>query len=195
MREIKSLKILLIFFSLQLIISCKSNCDSRNLEKFKSEISPKAFLKYEVNSPFPFCDNIASTINYQPYFQSFGNSGIITLHDVQKESIEKVLKKIKTYKIVNPDSLVYQDSSYVYTYKDFKTNKMIKMPEIDTGIAEYCNTKSPKDKGLEIYLIENGYLKNVFVEKPDPDPIIYNYASGIYHLKNESKIIYWFIIY
>ena len=178
---------IIILFTI-FICSCKSNSQNKGFEDFKSEFSSDAIKKIADNSPYSYEDRVIANCKQYFYFETFGNSGLcVQFNTKNKKALNSLLKQ---YKILNPQFISFKDSSYVYIYDE--KHKSIAIPELSDEFGEISTIKMNDSNQLDIYLMENGKLQNIFLKG---DKKMYNYSIGIYNFKNRSTFIYWFLIY
>lgn len=158
---------------------------------FEKELSTESIREFQQNSPLINFPSLTGSYNYYPYFKVFGNSGASIIYELNSES-EKILKnKIKNFKRVYNNSLEEKDSTNIYYSKD--TNSAF--PSIEKEYDEVLPLPTPNDSEVEIYLIKNGNLKRAFDFEADNTNEQYKFTVGIYLLKRQKKLIYWFLIY
>jgi hypothetical protein len=184
------MKYLIIICVIILSNSCKLNSQNKGFDKFKNELSNESLKKIIENSPYSMNDNVVADYKYYPYYEKFGNSGICVQYNIPKEDSNQFNIKLKLYKHLQNSLLKYNDSSYVYDYNEQNVN--IKTPELTEEIVELSSVKLNNENEADVYVIESGKMKNVFIQR---DEKIYNYTIGIYNFKNRSTFVYWFLIY
>ncbi|OYU79019.1 MAG: hypothetical protein CFE23_16030 [Flavobacterium sp. BFFFF1] len=180
---------LLIFYML-FALSCKSQTKSERLIMFENELSQDAIKEYYDNQPLPDEKYILVNFCYYNYFELFGNSGAVIVYELNDKASEKLINEIKNYKRLDNDRLIFQDSRHVYKLN----NENIELPELDHELGDVTTSKTPKNNDVEIYLIKKGRLKNTY-NNEKRNKTEHSFSCGIYIMRNESKIIYWFLIY
>jgi hypothetical protein len=186
------MKHLLSFIAIIILVcSCKSYPEDARFENFEKELNEKSLKKVIDNSPLPFSNSEISDYKYFNYYKTFGNSGICVQFDITKDLEKDISTKLKDYERLKNSLLVHKDSNYVYSYSDLN-NRNIKVPELSEEFGKNSLVNLTDDKQVEIYLIEQGKLKNTFVNH---DSRNYNYSIGLYYFKESSTLIYWFLLY
>lgn len=185
------MKNLLSFLVIVLLSSCESKSQNPRLENFKKEISQESLEKVINNSPFPLSNSVMSHYKYFNYYETFGNSGVCMQFNLNKETEKDVITKLKKYEHLKSNLISHKDSSYVYLYSR-DINKNIEIPELSEEFEENSLINLTDDKKVDIYLIEQGNLQNVYINQNKHN---YNYSIGLYYFKNSSTLIYWFLIY
>jgi hypothetical protein len=171
--------------------SCQSQTKSVPLENFEKELTKEAISEFEKNSPLINFPSLTGNYKFYNYFELFGNSGATVVYELNPER-EKILNsKIKTLKRIDNNSLVEQDSTNVFYSK---ANNII-FPQIGSEFEELSPIPTPKDSEVEIYLIKNGSLKKPFNVETQEKNQECKFSIGIYLLKSQKKLIYWFLIY
>lgn len=169
--------------------SCKSNSQNKGYDTLKAELSTESIEKMARYSPYPLTDKVVADYKYYPYYQKFGNSGICIQYNIAKDD-KRLDAKLKSYKRLQNELLLFNDSTYVYEYKESNAN--VKTPELTEEIGELSSVKLNDEKLVDVYLIESGKIKNAFINGGEK---VYNYSIGIYNFKNRSTLVYWFLLY
>lgn len=184
-------KLITLFAFLTLIVSCQSQPKSVPLVNFEKELTKESINEFERNSPLIDFPSLTGNYKLYPYFKVFGNSGAAVIYELNPER-EKILNsKIKTLKRIDNNSLEVPDSTNVFHLK----NSNITFPEIDKGFEELSPIPTPKDSEVEIYLLKKGNLKRAFKTDTNEANQQHQFSIGIYLLRSQKKVIYWFLIY
>ena len=184
-------KLITHFVFLTLILSCQSQTRSIPLQNFEKELSEESINEFEQNSPLIEFQSLEANYNLYPYLKVFGNSGAVIIYEFNRET-EKILnKKIKNLQRVENNSLEKQDSIHIFNSSSLK----ISFPEIDSGFEQLSGNPSPENSEVEIYLLKKGKLNRAFNVDTESNSQEYKFSIGIYLLRKQKKVLYWFLIY
>ena len=184
-------KSILLFLFLTTFFSCQSQSRNGGKKVFEKELSNETIDEIEINSPFNGFESLSEHYYYKSYFEIFGNSGLMVLYHLDEKTTMIIDTKMSNYEKLNNDLLQFEESSYVYRYQ----NSEIKIPEISEGFDELKSNTSSKDKEVEIILVKKGTLKNAFKNNESKKESVTKYSTGIFILKDQKKVIYWFLLY
>lgn len=184
-------KLIILFFFLTTLFSCQSQSRNEGKKAFEKELSNEIIDEIEVNSPFNGFESLSEHYYHKNYFEIFGNSGLMILYHLDEKTTTIINAKMRNYEKLNNDLLQFEESIHVYQYQ----NSEIKIPDISEGFDELKSNTSVKDKEVEIILVKKGILKNVFKNDKSKKYSVTKYSTGIFILKDQKKIIYWFLLY
>ena len=184
-------KSIILFFFLITLFSCQSQSRNDGKKAFEKELSNETIEEIEINSPFNGIESLSVHYNYESYFEIFGNSGLIILYQLDEKTKKIIDNKKSNFQKLNNKLLKFEESSHLYRYQ----NSEIKVPEISEGFDELKSNISPKDKEVEIILVKKGTLKNAFKNNESKKDNVTKYSTGIFILKDQKKVIYWFLLY
>ena len=182
---------ILLFLFLTTLFSCQSQPISEGRRTFEEELSSEIIDEIEANSPFNSIESISVQYNYKGYFEMFGNSGLMILYQLDEKTTKIIDNEISKFQKLNNDLLKLEESNYVFKYQ----NSEIKIPEISEDFVELKSNLSPKDKEVEIILLKKGTFKNAFKNTESKKESVTKYSTGIFILKDQKKVIYWFLLY
>jgi hypothetical protein len=113
------------------------------------------------------------------------------LYQLDEKTTKIIDNEISKFQKLNNDLLKLEESNYVFKYQ----NSEIKIPEISEDFVELKSNLSPKDKEVEIILLKKGTFKNAFKNTESKKESVTKYSTGIFILKDQKKVIYWFLLY
>jgi|GEM_PF-7021034 len=184
-------KLITLFALLTLYISCQSQAKEMASENFEKELTAESINEFKKNTPLINFPYLSGKYTYYPYFKVFGNSGASIIYELNSER-EKILNsKIKSFKRFYNNSLEEKDSNDIYYSKDIN----IAFPAIHKEYDQVLPVPTPKDSEVEIYLIKKGNLKRAFDFDIDKENHQCQYSIGIYLIRSQKRVIYWFLIY
>ena len=184
-------KSILLFLLLTTLFSCQSQSKGEGRKAFEKELSSETMDEIEINFPFNGIESLSVHYNYKSYFEIFGNSGLMILYQLDEKTTTIINNELNNFQKLNNDLLKFDESSHIYQYQ----NSEVKIPEISEGFDELKSNINPKDKEVEIILVKKGTLKNAFRNNESKNDSVTKYSKGIFILKDQKKVIYWFLLY